>query len=196
MIETDNRTIADTTSKLYGIVLHILIQKQERCGEMKNGIEVDGFKEICSSAIKELNGVIFNVSTNAIIGVFHNDTDSETPEIRAARCAHDLRQKLIELRKDGWQIVMKACINGGDVIIGTSIGENEYEMLGSGINASFQILDTTHHMQISLTRKVREQVSEHYNCIARRPVDIGPKSALLFYLHTPADERFASEDAL
>lgn len=167
-----------------GIVLHILIQKQERCGEMKNGIEVDEFKEICSASIRNCGGIISNISTNAIMGIFAGD-DAET---KAADCVSRLRDLLYCKRSDnGWHIIMKACINGGEIIIGSSLGNDEYEVMGSAVSASFQILDTTNIMQISLTRHVRDKLVDRYHFVPRRPTDIGLKPVLLFYLHTPAD---------
>lgn len=178
----DNRNIEP---QINGVVLHILIQKQDRRGEMANGIEVDEFKEYCAEMLRKNTNIISNVSTNAVIGVF---LDEENAELKATNLAHEIREKLYKYRKKGFQLIMKACINKGKVIIGSSLGNDEYEVLGNAVNASFQLLDSTHPMQISITRKIKQVITNTYNIVSRRPVDIGLKRAQLYYLHTPKSD--------
>lgn len=174
-------------SQLNGIVLHILIQKQDRRGEMANGIDVDEFKELCTEIIHNNTNIISSISTNAIIGVFAEEF-VQNPELLAAKIAYNIREKLYKCRKQGLQLILKACINTGKIIIGSSLGNDEYEVLGNAINSSFQLIDTTHPMQISVTRKIKQKISDEYNLIPRRPIDIGLKRAQLYYLHIPISE--------
>ncbi|MBP5366716.1 MAG: hypothetical protein J6Y82_12495 [Bacteroidales bacterium] len=181
----DNRNIEP---QINGVVLHILIQKQDRRGEMANGIEVDEFKDYCSEMLRKNTNIISNVATNAVIGVFLDNGSEDNAELKATSLAHEIREKLYKYRKKGVQLILKACITKGKVIIGSSLGGDEYEVLGNAVNSSFQLLDSTHPMQISITRKIKQRITDDFNIVTRRPVDIGFKRAQLYYLHTPKSE--------
>lgn len=176
---------ARRSPQMSGLVLHILIQSQDTTPA--GDTEIATFKELCFATLKRYTNIISCVATNALIGVFAEDSKM-VPDTLAVKCIDEIRKMFYDYRKKGATAFLRASINSGEIIVGCSTGECEYEVLGDAVNASFQIIDTTHPMQVSITRRVRQKVQGDYNVVARCPVDIGIKKAQLFYLHTSTAE--------
>lgn len=171
--------------QINGVVLHVLVQSQEM--GVVGDDEICNFKNLCLPILKHYTNICSVVAANAIIGVFAEDSET-VPELMAVKCIDEIRNMFYKQRENGAKAFMRASINGGEVIVGCSLGDDEYEVMGDAINASFQIIDTTHPMQVTITRRIRQKIQSFFNSVARRPVDIGIKKAQLYYLHTSTSE--------
>jgi hypothetical protein len=172
------------SSTINGIVLHIHLQRQDRKNNsLEESTDFDNIVKFCSGKVIEYGGVISEVSNNAVIGIFTESDNGSSAELRAAECADMAREEICKHRDESKPYVMMACINSGSVIIGSALGENSHEVMGNGISASFQLLNTTQPMQISLTRRVKEKLEDVYSFVPRLPIYFGQKKALIFYLH-------------
>ena len=171
-----------------GTVLHILLQRQERSDDEMEAYQIMHFKEECSDLLVSKNAIVTEISNNALIAIFV-DSRMKNPFLVAADCINGIREALYKYREtSGWNIVLKASINEGEVSI-LSMKDAKGVLLGEAVNESFLILDTTHPMQVTLTDKVKGKIVKDYNFVPRCPVDLGAsKPASLFYLHTPATQ--------
>ncbi len=170
-----------SASRFNGIVLHLVFKSQRI---LEDQSFADKFRDFCVDKFSKCGCVSTRFSDNSLIGAFVQD-DKQPAEMVACNCAYEIRDYLDSLRLEKKSdIVLKASINGGEVIIGNTINEKENEILGTAINISFQLLDNTSPMQVSLTRRVYEKISKKYSAIPRRPVALGNKTVSLFYLNT------------
>lgn len=168
-----------------GVVLHLHFQLQDRkvSSHPDNGI-IDALIAFSTDIITSNKGIISEVSDNAVIGIFlYADDEKTTPELKAASCANLIRNKVYEHRANKDLIVMTASINSGTLIIGSLKGENNHDVMGNAINASFQLINATQPMQISLTRRIKEKITSNFLTIERMPIVFGAKRATTFYLH-------------
>lgn len=172
-------------SRINGVALHVMIQGQERNPSAESQEQMQSFCKHCLQIVRNHHGLSSAVSDTSFIGIFPISPDAKA-ELLAAEAANEIRNELTTHRHaDNWPIVMRASINGGEVIFGNSALNGEGELLGSAIVASYQLLDTTQVMQITLTRRVDEALRSQFNTIARRPVEISNKQVQLYYLHLP-----------
>jgi hypothetical protein len=169
-----------------GIVLHLHLQKQDRkVSSPDEEVDICNILKYCSDNIIASGGFISEIANNAVIGVFEDNDELISAEMKAASCACMVRDVVYEYRNNGKMYVMTASINSGSVIVGSSIGENCHEVMGNGITASFQLINTTQPMQISLTRRIKDKICDRFKLVDRLPILFGQKKALIFYLHTP-----------
>lgn len=171
------------TSRISSIVLHVQLVGLDKCSADEAATQVGVFRANCATQIRKHHGMTIGLSDDSILGVFPV-MRNVCAELMATNAAHEIRSQLMELRKnEGYKIVMKGSINGGEVVFGNATFAGESTVMGSAVSASYQLLDTVQPMQITLTRKVREVISDKYQTIARRAVEIGTKYVSLFYLH-------------
>ncbi len=182
-MQTEARSTQDNTplsQRFNGMVLHLAVQSQEE----RKSTKVDAFRNECATIVQRYGGISSRISYDAMICAFAQNS-TQSAELVACQCAHEIRQKLVKMRLEGSDLIMKASINGGDIFIGNKTEYGEDEILGTAVNISFQVLDSTQPMQVTLTKRVCEKVAKQFASVSRRPVLLGTKNALLFYLHTP-----------
>ena len=179
-----NKQYMESSTKT-GIVLHIHVQRHDRkTNSPEEIVEIKNIIRYSSDFIIKNGGFISEVSDNAIIGVFDEDDIKEgVSEYKAASCANQIRELIYEHRKNNKPYILTASINGGRIIVGSELGEKQHEVMGDAITASFQLINATQPMQISLTRRVKDKLIDKYSFIARLPIYFGQKKALIFYLH-------------
>lgn len=207
--ETQNpHMVADLTSDMQddqvlcssnSIVLNISVKFNDRYTSVITRTSVlDNFRDMALNEIAKYNGILSSALADNIMAIFVPEQTSDillTPELAAVECAHHIREILLKRdNEDFTRLQIRACINGGQVLLDKKEGSmGERGASGSGVSASYLVLDTTSPMQITITRKVKEKVKDHFHFVQRNPTTVGFKTAMLFYLHTPIEEKLGVE---